>query len=291
MEIGSIVKFVVLGKASTAKDNEKPEMHGFHAAIGDKLVSLKDEIDFVVMTGNNFLDRGVQNCDDPQWEKVWFKRLRVKDLNVPWFTVLGESDVRGNPSAQYSFHKCEGKEEMSKYWVTPSTDYFLEINQNIRIFFRNTNNKDPTSINRISHGISETRSNIVIGHHPIHKLVLHDHMCSLQSNSEGPRESNLRTYICGHEPILNHVVEDEKSRINVGTSGGLLTWSYRDYFAMNGTYCLGETRMASYSDIPYGFAVVTVASNDDAKLVEFFTYHRRDNGIFYWEDPVRQVLY
>ncbi|CCI10782.1 unnamed protein product [Albugo candida] len=291
MERGSIVKFVVLGKASTAKYNEKPEMNGFHAAIGDKLVSLKDEIDFVVMTGNNFLDRGVQNCDDPQWEEVWFKHLRVKDLNVPWFTVLGETDIRGNPSAQYSFHKCTGKEEMSKYWVTPSTDYFLKINQNIRIFFLNTNNEDPTSIEGISRGISETHPNIVIGHHPIHKSALHEHMCSLQSRSETPRETNLQTYICGHEPILNHVVEDEKSRIVVGTSGGLLTWSYRDYTAINGTCSLGGTPTAPFNDKLYGFAVVTVASNDDAKLVEFFTYHQRDNGIFYWEDSIRQVLY
>lgn len=134
----SVVTFIVLGNAGIAHYHENMRIDGFHAAIGDKLVSLKDNINSVVMTGNNFLDKGVQDCNDPQWEKVWFERLRVEELNVPWFTVLGDKDMLGSPSAQYTFHKRKGKEEISKCWITPSENYLLVIIEQVRVFLLNT---------------------------------------------------------------------------------------------------------------------------------------------------------
>ncbi|CCI10783.1 unnamed protein product [Albugo candida] len=268
----NVVRFIVLGNAGIPNYHVGMKFEGIHAAIGDKLVSLKDNIDFVVMTGDNFLGKGVWGCDDPQWEKVWFERLKVEELGVPWFTVLGDRDMLGDASTQYNFHKCEGKERMSKYWITPSENYLLVIDETVKMLFVNTNRKK----SKVSRWIRKNRPNIVVGHHFIPQ----------KSQGEGQAVENFITYISGHEPVLKHVKEGKTSYIVVGTSGDLMTYSFSDCpnaVTMDGMDGCGNGPTEHYNHKSYGFALITVAKDDNAKQVELHTYHHYENGRSHWD--------
>lgn len=295
IEEENVIRFIVLGNAGVPNYHVGMKFEGIHAAIGDKLVSLKDNIDFVVMTGDNFLGKGVWGCDDPQWEEVWFERLRVEELGVPWFTVLGDRDMLGDASTQYNFHKCEGKERMSKYWITPSENYLLVVDETVKMFFLNTNKKiSKPNMEPILTMLTRWNVGLVIGHHHIDNPVHYDGTALLRSDIIALRSRHFETYISGHDPVLKHVKEAQRSHITVGTSGGLMTCSYSDCpdaVTMDKTDGRETERMEVLNEKSYGFAVVTVQKEKMKNVVQFFKYVDNSYGSFYWDETSKQELY
>ncbi|CCI10787.1 unnamed protein product [Albugo candida] len=163
MDIGrpnNEVNFIVLGSTGI------PSMAKFHEALKVKLGEMKHLIDFAVMTGNNFEKEGPSGCRDKKWNVDWLERLDVENLDVPWFSVPGENEMKSKLRVQYDSYKCQGVYSLSKYWVTPSESYLLTINKRFQILFTNTN-VCPPNFNQVIRKINTNKPHIVVGHHPM----------------------------------------------------------------------------------------------------------------------------
>lgn len=154
------VNFIVLGSTGI------PVMNGFYKALKVKLGEMKHFIDFAVMTGNQFEESGPRSYRDDKWITNWFERLNVKMLDVPWFSVLGENEMKGWLPVQYDSYKHEGVDSLFQYWVTPSESYLLRINKRFRIFFTNTN-VCSRHFHKVLDTIETDKPHIVVGHHPM----------------------------------------------------------------------------------------------------------------------------
>ncbi|XVF43467.1 hypothetical protein PTKIN_Ptkin02bG0042200 [Pterospermum kingtungense] len=63
--------------------------------IGEKL-----DIDFVISTGDNFYDNGLEGVYDPAFRESFTKIYTAKSLQKRWYSVLGNHDYRGDVEAQ-----------------------------------------------------------------------------------------------------------------------------------------------------------------------------------------------
>lgn len=72
---------------------------------------------FVVSTGDNFYENGVQSAQDPQWLSSFEDVYTAPALQTPWYAVLGNHDYRGVPQAEIDY--AAG----SKRWRMPSRYY------------------------------------------------------------------------------------------------------------------------------------------------------------------------
>nr|CCA17830.1 unknown putative [Albugo laibachii Nc14] len=237
------VSFVVLADSGVPGYHRNAKIDGFHGVLGDKLLTLRDGIDFVVMAGDNFYDKGVADCNDEQWKDVWFKRLNVDQLNVPFFTVLGNHDILGDRIVQSNYHKCPGKAHMSKYWMTPGEDYTLSVNGNLKMFFINTNTRDPESVQTIENALKRYEPNFVIGHHPMSvQGIYNKHGSYLAREKSSAKDFELKgeslmaatlhriefpTYLCGHLHAMQYgetgIYEDERKRFESQTKSAETT--------------------------------------------------------------------
>ena len=70
------------------------------------------------MMGDNFIQHGVENLDDPQFQEKFEK---VYTQKVPFYPVLGNHDLQGNWRAQVEYTNH------SERWTMPDSSYdFLE---------------------------------------------------------------------------------------------------------------------------------------------------------------------
>lgn len=58
---------------------------------------------FVVSTGDNFYENGVQSAQDPQWKTSFEDIYTAPALQTPWYVVLGNHDYRGVPQAEIDY--------------------------------------------------------------------------------------------------------------------------------------------------------------------------------------------
>ena len=75
--------------------------------------------DFIVSTGDNFYDAGVDSVGDVLWNMSYEYVYTGSQLQCPWYVVLGNHDYRGAPSAEIAYSN------ISPRWKLPSK-YFKE---------------------------------------------------------------------------------------------------------------------------------------------------------------------
>ena len=84
------------------------------------LQSRVENVDFVVNTGDNFYENGIQTPDASKVRTRWYNVYnRGSLLEVPWYGVLGNHDYKGNPDAQFTIN--DAKEYQS--WKLPQRGY------------------------------------------------------------------------------------------------------------------------------------------------------------------------
>ncbi|EPS68458.1 hypothetical protein M569_06313, partial [Genlisea aurea] len=91
------VRFLVVGDWGRKGDFNQ-------SLVADKMGTIGDEmdIDFVVSTGDNFYDNGLEGETDPAFLDSFTNIYTAKSLQKQWFSVLGNHDYRGNVAAQLS---------------------------------------------------------------------------------------------------------------------------------------------------------------------------------------------
>ncbi|MFN4985959.1 MAG: metallophosphoesterase, partial [Ignavibacteria bacterium] len=87
--------FLIVGDWGTGGALQK------RVAKGMMSVSKASGARFVLSTGDNIYPSGVSSASDPQW-KTKYESI-YQGLNLPWWSVLGNHDHRGNVDAQIAY--------------------------------------------------------------------------------------------------------------------------------------------------------------------------------------------
>ena len=193
--------------------------------------------DFIVSTGDNFYDAGVDSVGDVLWDMSYEYVYTGPQLQCPWYVVLGNHDYRGAPSAEIAYSN------MSSRWKLPSK-YFKEQfssggNESVEMFFMDSNpyqkdllsaagsypelnGQDTVSQNGwIESGLRNSSADwkLVIGHHPLYTCGVRKNQPQDMRKFEGLfNETHVDAYICGHEHDLQ--VHKPTGTVTYFVSGG-----------------------------------------------------------------------
>jgi predicted phosphodiesterase len=193
--------------------------------------------DFIVSTGDNFYDAGVDSVGDVLWDMSYEYVYTWPQLQCPWYVVLGNHDYRGAPSAEIAYSN------MSPRWKLPSK-YFKEQfsaggNESVEMFFMDSNpyqkdllsaagsypelnGQDTVSQNGwIESGLRNSSADwkLVIGHHPLYTCGVRKNQPQHMRKFEGLfNETHVDAYFCGHEHDLQ--VHKPEGNVTYFVSGG-----------------------------------------------------------------------
>ncbi|KAF4347975.1 hypothetical protein G4B88_020981 [Cannabis sativa] len=172
--------------------------------IGEKL-----DIDFVISTGDNFYESGLNGVDDPAFQESFTNIYTAPSLQKPWYTVLGNHDYRGDVEAQLSpvLRKLDSKwicmrsfivdTEIAEFFfvdTTPFVDkYFLEPKDDVY---------DWDAILPRKHYLSN---------------LLKDVDSALKESSAKWKivENNVDVYMNGHDHCLQHITSMERIKMGI----------------------------------------------------------------------------
>lgn len=188
---------------------------------------------FVVSTGDNFYETGVESSVDEQIDRSWRDVYvnRHKPLQLPWKAVLGNHDYLGNVMAQTDLGRFD------QFWHMPETYYFETIgsgDQEIFMAFIDTNvlyymekqfklfksrlslSYRDSQVSKLREALRNSRApwKLVFGHHPL--LSSGDNFVLEPKNQEYLTrlllpiltESKVAAYFCGHEHLMEHLILD-----------------------------------------------------------------------------------
>lgn len=91
------LNFLVIGDWGRNGEHNQTYVAKEMGRVADEL-----DIDFVISTGDNFYNDGLQGVTDPQFETSYSNVYTAKSLQKTWYTVLGNHDYRGDVPAQLS---------------------------------------------------------------------------------------------------------------------------------------------------------------------------------------------
>lgn len=207
--------------------------------IGEKL-----DIDFVISTGDNFYDDGLEGVNDPAFEESFSKIYTAKSLQKQWYSVLGNHDYRGNVEAQLSpvLQKIDSRwlcqrsfilnTEIAEFFFVDTTpfvnDYYKETDHKYdwrgvsprRTYITNLLKDLESALRK-----STAKRKIVVGHHAIRSIGHHGDTPELiKYLLPILKANNVELYINGHDHCLERISTPD-SPIQFLTSGaGSKAW-------------------------------------------------------------------
>lgn len=202
------VRYIAIGDTGTNDEIQ----HAIAKSI--KKVCDQKGCDFVLLLGDNFYENGVLSVDDPLFNDMFLDPYELVD--VPFFAVLGNHDVRGNTAAQAYFTLKATNWNMPNYsynftWGPAS---FFALNTNC--FFLQWSDL----LQKLEK--SNSKWNIVFGHHTLYSSGAHgDPAGIVQTAWNQYVGSFIDFYYSGHDHHLEHLtVKGEKTEYLVSGAGG-----------------------------------------------------------------------
>lgn len=233
------LKFLVVGDWGRKGDYNQSEVAFQMGRIGEEL-----DIDFVISTGDNFYDNGLQGDTDPAFVESFTNIYTANSLQKQWYTVLGNHDYRGDAVSQMSsdLTKIDPRwfclrsfvlnAEIAEIFFVDTTpfvnDYFL--NPEHTYDWRGvtpTKSYISNALRDLEVALKESRAKwrIVVGHHSIRSVGHHGDTTELVQQLLPVLQANdVDFYMNGHDHCLEQI-SDEKSPIQFLTSGaGSKAW-------------------------------------------------------------------
>jgi acid phosphatase len=212
--------------------------------------------EFIITTGDNFREKGVEGVLDPQWHDSFDAVYDAPELDLPWYASLGDCDHRGNVAAQAEYAKHDLRWRMS--------DQFYSINKRVddqthaQFVFLDTTplsedrdlapNAEPAlQLYWLRNMLAPSRSDwkIVIGHHGLSSL----HTRPDGGDAVAPvlQQFGAQLYLCGYDHRLQQAQTEGIHEVLSGAGAGAEP-------ATNGE----SQRPVAYQNATPGFAVVTL---------------------------------
>ena len=178
--------------------------------IAEKSAVTCDQLgcDLVLMMGDNFIQHGVENLDDPQFQEKFEK---VYTQKVPFYPVLGNHDLQGNWRAQVEYTNHSDR------WTMPDSSYDF-LGGPVQFMGINTSCTVCSLWKLLSPRTTQWR--VVFGHRPIQSQGRHRGMNWLEKKFL--RSSSAQLYCCGHNHILEHYNMGNMDQITSGGGGSPL---------------------------------------------------------------------
>ncbi|KAJ0988439.1 hypothetical protein J5N97_006795 [Dioscorea zingiberensis] len=229
------LSFLVLGDWGRNGDYNQSQVAYQMGRIGEEL-----DIDFVISTGDNFYENGLQGVDDKQFQYSFTDIYTAKSLQKQWFSVLGNHDYRGDVLAQLSpvlreldnrwlcmrsfivnseivnFFFVDTTPFVKKYWTKPGDDHYD---------WREVAPRDEyieNLLKELDFALKKYMApwKIVVGHHTMRSVSQHgDTVELLDELLPILKANNVDLYINGHDHCLEHISSID-SPIQYFTSGG-----------------------------------------------------------------------
>lgn len=212
----SAIRFAVIGDWGLWGQPDQLKV----AAALDK-IGAECAYDFIISTGDNFYDAGVDSVQDVLWNMSYEYVYTGTHLQCPWYVVLGNHDYRGAPSAEIAYS------QLSSRWKLPAKYYKEQFSffngELLDIFFMDSNpyQKDLLSAGSsypelnpldtvyqngwIENGLrnSSAKWKVVVGHHPLYTCGVRKNQPQYMRKFEGLfNETQVDAYFCGHEHDL-----------------------------------------------------------------------------------------
>lgn len=188
-------------------------------AIGER-----NDIAFVISTGDNFYESGVDSISDDKWQTTFEAIYDAPALQVPWYAVLGNHDYGGSAQAQIDYSK------KSRRWTMP--DRYFQIDQTFAggradFFFIDTQRmKGETLLDMVTHldaemqlrwldealASSPAQWKVVVGHHPVFSGGRHGDSRFLGKSLKPILDRHgVNMYLCGHDHHLEALRSEKVS--------------------------------------------------------------------------------
>lgn len=182
---------------------------------------------FVLTTGDNFYENGVESTDDAHWQES-FEAVYGDALpqDTPWYAALGNHDYRGSVAAQiayarqsdrwhlparfYTFPLLVGAEMRAQFFVLDTTPFLSCYRPGGSEPTAGVSGQDPDRQLvwlRRALAASTAPWKIVVGHHPVlNGSPFHGPSDELRSMLQPLLEEHgVQLYLCGHEHDLQHL--------------------------------------------------------------------------------------
>ncbi|MFC0182777.1 acid phosphatase [Pseudarcicella hirudinis] len=182
------------------------------------LTALSENTEFVISTGDNFYETGIQSTSDPQWKTSFEDVYAGKGLQKDWFVVLGNHDYQGNPGAQVLYSQKSTRWKMPARYFTvvkpidgttavrfvfidsnPFVNEYLQKSSLYADILQQNTKKQLAWIDSVLTN-SKEKWKIVVGHHPIYSGGYgHGNQDELIAQLKPILEKNhVQMYFCGH---------------------------------------------------------------------------------------------
>ena len=208
------LNFMVIGDWGRQGDDNQLDV-----AVRMGLESARDGSSFVISTGDNFYETGVDGTGDRLWMTSFEDVYTANSLQVPWYVVAGNHDYAGNVDAQIAYS------QQSDRWTFPAPYYSLERElddgSGVLFVFLETeglnahivqSGESGTPLARQLDWLDQTltESNaewkIVIGHRPLYSVgEAHVDNPTLIANLKPVLDRHaVQAYFAGHSHSLQH---------------------------------------------------------------------------------------
>jgi len=208
--------FLVVGDWGTGGALQK------RVANSMKTISKASGARFVLSTGDNIYPSGVVSADDPQW-KTKFENV-YQGLGLPWWSILGNHDHRGNVDAQIAYTgtnklwNMPGRTWSKQFDVSAVTKLTLVALDTTPIMQKANGWQDQLAwLDTTLSGAQGLR--IVAGHHPIRSYGHYKDQAHLLKHVKPILDRhNVTLYCCGHDHDLQ-VIRNPGDRFTCLVSG------------------------------------------------------------------------
>jgi len=229
--------------------------HQVDVASGLARAAREYQADFVVTTGDNFCDDGVDGVLDPQWHDSFDAVYDDAALDIPWYASLGDRDHRGDAGAlvEYTQHDLRWRMSDQFYAINKRVDdsthaQFVFLDTTPLSADRDLAPADDASLQLywLRNMLAPSRSDwkIVIGHHALADLRLPDNTTAIAPVLQN---FGVQAYLSGFKPGLGVRRTDGVCSVLSGAGGG------------EGAQAPLDDTASFYRAMP-GFSVVTLAS-------------------------------
>ncbi|MDH5559323.1 MAG: metallophosphoesterase [Deltaproteobacteria bacterium] len=202
------IRFAAIGDAGTGDEAQK------RIAQSLEKVCLLKGCNFVLMLGDNFYPDGIHSVTDDQFKEKFEDIYR--NFKIPFFAVLGNHDVHGDPNAQLY------RSLNSEVWRMPN--FYYLFNAGPASFLGLNSNCSPFNWKEQQAKLAKEKTpwKFVFGHHTIYSSGTHGNAnVLLRGLWQYYFEEDADFYISGHDHQLEHLqVKGQKTHFIVSGAGG-----------------------------------------------------------------------
>ncbi|KAI3975863.1 hypothetical protein MKX01_030708 [Papaver californicum] len=214
-----------------------------HVAHQMGRIGEKQDIDFVISTGDNFYDNGLKGVNDPAFQESFMNIYTAPSLQKQWYTVLGNHDYRGDVEAQLSpiLTQLDSRWLCLRSYVIDAEIvdfFFVDTSPFVGSYFTKPvagqtydwrgvaprKSYIATQLKEVKTALEQSNAKwkIVVGHHTIRTAGIHrDTEELVEQLLPILEENNVDLYINGHDHCLQHISSTKRNgKLEFVTSGG-----------------------------------------------------------------------